>query len=645
MGWGGGLNFPNGRDHKRWPSDVPRAIPDGSHEVNRKLFFLSAVIFIVFGIMTAQLAHMQLIDGETYAMRAETNRLRTVALAPSRGLIYDRNGVPLVANEASFAAAVVAADIPEERQTDIAIVLQELLGTPATEIEQQIQARRDSNDPFTPLVIEENLPEATAFALRQRLADLPGVRVIIEPERRYLEPELMAHILGFVGPIDGEEYARLATAGYQMDDRIGKAGIELSYEANLRGKPGVKSVEADASGREMRTISQTAADPGDSLVLSIDLELQREVTRILQESMGASKNASAIVMDVNSGEILAMVSLPSYNTNVFGGDVDEAEIARLLNDPGKPLLNHAIAEMYAPGSTFKQITGLAALQEGVANANTLITSNGYIQVRNEFDASIVYTFRDWRSDLGTMNFYRGLAMSSDVYFYYLAGGYSEGDDLLFQGLGADRLADWARRFGLGSPTGLDIPGESEGLVPDPEWKTAAIGDVWVIGDSYNFGIGQGYVAATPIQMVVTTAAVANGGTVLVPHLVHEVVDIDGNTVIPPRRTVKNELNADPRNIDILHEAMRQAVADGSAFTAASENVTIAGKTGTAEFGQQRPDGSYQEHGWFTGFAPYDNPEIAVVVFHEQGNGAGTAAPAASKIFDYFFTRQVRSETP
>ncbi len=233
-------------------------------------------------------------------------------------------------------------------------------------------------------------------------------------------------------------------------------------------------------------------------------------------------------------------------------------------------------------------------------------------------------------------------MSSDVYFYYLSGGYTDPNSgkEVFQGLGATRLAQWARKFGLGSKTGIDLPGESEGNIPDPDWKEQTFGEPWTIGDTYNMGIGQGFVATTPIQMAMVTAAVANGGDVLVPHVVHQVTSADGRVVVPPKRIVKSNLNVDPRNIAILREGMREAVDGGTAATAGIKGVQLAGKTGTAEFGEQRKDGSYQEHGWFTGFGPFSNPEIAVAVFLDQGNGAINAAPVASKIFDAYFNRNL-----
>jgi penicillin-binding protein 2 len=641
------MGFQTGR--RPWSSDPLSPEGDERRAVREKIFYFALLVILLFGILTIQLARLQLVNGDEYRARAETNRLRQEPILPTRGLIYDSNGQPLVQNRAAFAAAVVAADIPDvdtsleepvcrERCLDIAIALQNYTGVPAGEIEATILERSVSNDPFTPVVIKDNLSNETAFALREKLAVLPGVRVVVEPVREYRESVLLSHILGFVGPVDDEEFGRLETAGYQFDDRIGKAGVEYAYESILRGRAGTRFVETDASGREIEVLQEDPAQAGLNVVLSIDIELQKQVEQYLRESMGESKNAAAIVIDVNTGELLAMVSLPNYDSNIFSGEVDEAALQGLLDDPAKPMLNHAIAEMYPPGSTFKQVTGLAALQEGVANAGTEIFSPGYLDVENEYLPGVFDRFVDWRSDLGTMNFYRGLAMSSDVYFYYLSGGYIEDGVFTFQGLGEERLAGWARRFGLGEPTGIDLPGESEGLVPDGAWKEETFGEGWLLGDTYNFGIGQGYVATTPLQMVLVTAAIANGGDVLIPHVVKELTDANGESVPLRRQNVKRNLNVDAKNLDIMRESMRQSVDDGAAFTAAVSNVAVAGKTGTAEFGPEIAPNVYKEHGWFTGFAPFNDPQIAVVVFMELGNGQGTAAPTAAKIFDFYFNQ-------
>ena len=632
---------------KPWSSEPFAEPPDEEGAARQKIIYFGLLVVLMFGILSVQLARMQLIRSDTYAARAETNRLRLETILPPRGLIYDRNGTPLVENIPSYAAAVVAADVPDfdafadppsciDRCKTITIELQDVTGVPAGEIEALLFERGQSNDPFTPAIVKQNLDQPTAFALREKLAHLPGVRVVVEPQRRYLESVLLSHILGFVGPVYAEDYAELSSSGYQLNDRVGKAGVELTYESILRGSTGSKAVETDSSGREIAVIDSTPATPGYNLVLSIEVELQRQVEEILRAGMGESLNAAAIVMDVHTGDILALVSLPNYDSSVFTGEIDQAALTAYVEDPAKPMLNHAIAEMYPPGSTFKQITGLAALQEGIATAGTEITSFGYIEVENEFDPSIVYTFPDWRSDLGTMNFYRGLAMSSDVYFYYLAGGFEDKDGSVFQGLGATKLAQWARTFGLGERSGIDLPGETEGLVPDPEWKEETFGEGWLLGDSYNFGIGQGFLGATPIQMLLVTAAVANGGDLLVPHVVKELTNGEGEVITLARETVKHRLGIDPRNLEVMREAMRQSVADGAAYTAQVPNVTVAGKTGTAEFGEEIAPRKYKEHGWFTGFAPFENPEVAVVVFMEQGNGSGTAAPTAAKILDYYF---------
>jgi penicillin-binding protein 2 len=289
------------------------------------------------------------------------------------------------------------------------------------------------------------------------------------------------------------------------------------------------------------------------------------------------------------------------------------------------------------------VTGTAALQEGVATPGTTITSHGNNTVEDDYDPDRVWIMRDWAT-LGTLDFYHGLAMSSDVYFYYLAGGYYQGGQTIFHGLGADRLAHYAREYGLGAPTGIDLPGEAAGLVPDPAWKDGAIGEVWTLGDTYNFGIGQGYLTLTPLQLLRVTAAIANGGDVLVPHVVREIVDPQGNVRKRIEREVAHTLNISKDNLSIMREAMRQAAVYGPAKTGASSAVTIAAKTGTAEFGQQLADGRYvTSHAWYTGYAPIDDPEIAVVVFLEKGIGATNAGPVAKQIFDYYFGRQRLAE--
>ena len=624
---------------RRWRSRATEPRP--TEVAQHRSLLLRALIILLFGILSIQLVRMQILQHDEYEVRAESNRLRTIPEIPARGLIYDRYGEQLVENLPIFSAAVIPADVPEDEFLTVVAGLADITHVPPEEIALSILEAQESADPFTPVVIKPDLDEETAFLLRERVPELPGAQVLVESVRSYPYESLISHMLGFVGRIDEAEYTELRGAGYLINDRLGKAGVEYIYEALLRGSPGYRQVEIDAAGQEINQLRRNDPRPAGNLVLALDLDLQRQVERYLIEAQGNSLNAVAIVMDVNTGGILSMVSLPSYDNNLLTDPVDQSALPALYENLAKPMVNHAISEVYPPGSTFKQITGTAALQEGVASPDTTITSRGLITVEDEYDPNRTWVMRDWAA-LGTMDFYRGLAMSSDVYFYYLSGGYFQGGEELFEGLGVERLSAYAREYGLGSLTGIDLPGEAAGLVPDPAWKEATFGEsaVWTLGDTYNFGIGQGFLTVTPMQLLVAVAAIANGGDVLVPRTLERVVDEQGNVLQQMSREVSHTLNISQRNLGIMQEALRQAADYGPARTGASRFVTIAGKTGTAEFGQPLADGTYpNSHAWYTAYAPFDDPEIAVVVFLEQGVGSTNAGPVAKQIFDYYFDRQ------
>jgi len=592
---------------------------------------LRALVILLFGILIVQLVRLQVIQGDEYAQRAEINALREVQIPAARGLILDREGRPLVQNAARFSAAIVPGDLPERGEMGIFQQLESVTGVPAEEIQRKVLAGIEERGLFEPVVIKPDVDEETALVLRELEPVTPGLKLLMEPTREYLAGPLLSHTLGYVGPISEDEYEELKDRGYLFQDRIGKTGVELTYESALRGRPGKKLVEVDALGRELKVISERRPLDGSNLVLTIDLDLQKKVKEALEQYTAEGDNAAAVVMDVRSGEILAMVSLPDFDNNVFSGPLSDEELTALVDAPGKPLVNHAIAERYAPGSTFKTIVGAAALQEGIATTSTTITSRGYITVENEYDPNVVYVFKDWAA-LGALDFYGGIAMSSDVYFYYLAGGKA---DEGFLGLGEARVARYARAFGLGEPTGVDLPGESAGLVPDAQWKEEALGETWFVGDTYNFGIGQGYLSVTPLQLITAVSAIGNGGKVLTPHLLREVQDGHGNVLQRFEQSMRSTAPVEPEYLQIVGEAMRQSVTEGVAKEAAVPGIEVAGKTGTAEFGPARFDGSHETHGWFVGFAPYDEPEVAVVVFFQRGGGSD-AAPAASAILDYYF---------
>ena len=593
---------------------------------------LGALVILLFGILIVQLVRLQVIKGDEYIRRAEINALREVQIPAARGLILDREGRPLVQNVARYSAAIVPGDLPERGEIGIYRQLERVTGVPAEEVEQKVLAAIEERGEFEPVIIKADIDEETALTLRELEPVTPGLKLLRDPAREYLAGPLLSHVLGYIGPLTEEEYSELKSRGYLIQDPVGKTGIELTYESILRGKPGKKLIEVDALGRELKVISERRPLDGSNIRLTIDLDLQKKVRATLEKYAEEGDNAAAVVMDIHNGDVLAMVSLPDFDNNVFSGRLSEDELAALVGAPGKPLVNHAIAERYAPGSTFKTIVGAAALQEGIANTGTTITSRGYITVENEYDPNIVYVFKDWAA-LGALDFYGGLAMSSDVYFYYLAGGKA---DEGFPGLGEARVARYARAFGLGEPTGIDLPGESPGLVPDAQWKEETVGDSWVIGDTYNFGIGQGYLSVTPLQLITAVSAISNGGKVLAPHLLRQVQDGNGNILQRFERSVRRTVPVEPEYLQIVEEAMRQSVAKGVAQEAAVPGIEVAGKTGTAEFGPELFDGSLETHGWFVGVAPYDDPQIAIVVFFERGGGSSNAAPAASEILDFYF---------
>ncbi|MEX0800333.1 MAG: penicillin-binding protein 2 [Dehalococcoidia bacterium] len=621
------------RERERKRGDVPG---------HARLIFtaIRALVILLFGILIAQLVRLQVIEGDDYAQRAEINALREIQIPPDRGLIFDRNGRPLVQNAARFSAAILPGDLPDRGEASVYQHLERTTGVSVADIERMVREGVKERGEFEPVIIKPDIDAETALALRELEPVTPGLRLMMEPTREYLAGGLMSHILGYIGALSEEEYAALDRQEYLIQDFIGKTGVELSYESLLRGRPGKKLIEVDALGRELKVISERVPLDGSNLVLTIDLDLQQAVQAALEEHTDQGDNAAAAVMDIKTGELLAMVSVPGFDNNVFSGPLSDKDLAALVDAPGKPLVNHTMAERYPPGSTFKTIVGAAALREGIASTATTINSRGYITVENEYDPNVVYVFKDWAA-LGPLDFYGGMAQSSDVYYYYLAGGKA---DEGFAGLGEERVAEYARAFGLGEATGIDLPGESPGLVPDAAWKEEALGESWFVGDTYNFGIGQGYLSVTPLQLLTAVSAIGNGGKVLTPHVLREVKDGHENVVQTFEEIVRKNVPVEEEYLAIVREAMRQSITSGVAKEGAVKGLEVVGKTGTAEFGPPRPDGSHETHGWFVGFAPYDDPELAVVVFLERGGGS-EAAKVSSKIMDYYFNGPQLAQKP
>ena len=505
-----------------------------------------------------------------------------------------------------------------------------------------------------------------AFAIEEERYRLKAVRVSEVPVREYTQGDLVSHILGFMGPIPAYAAQDYTERGYtDPNERVGLNGLEYSYQRELRGIPGYKNIEVDILGREMRTVGEVAeAVPGSNLILNIDMRLQQVMMDALQGKMTEVEApwGVAIAMDPMTGAVMGMVSLPSYNNNVFAEKINEEYLA-LEADERRPLINYAIGGLYPPGSTFKLVTSTAALQEDIVEPDTTLTDAGPIYLPNRFypdDLSLAQPFVSWNHRLGIVhgpiNVVQALALSNDIWFYMVGGGYPQTE---FKGLGVSKLAEWTELFGYGPATGIDLPGEVSAVVPDDQWKRQLYAESWTTGDSYNMSIGQGFVLATPLQVLVSTAAVANGGKVMQPQVVYQITDANGGLQRDFTPHVTRELPVDDGVIDVVQEGMWAVVnaPNGTGYAIKSENpdIVVAGKTGTAEYCDPVPSEDNPEvldcryvdnptgddylptHAWIVAYAPFEAPEIAVVVFvYDGGEGSAVAGPVAKTILDAYF---------
>ncbi|MBI2846179.1 MAG: penicillin-binding protein 2 [Chloroflexi bacterium] len=615
------------------------------------LRLLAFRLAIVLGslVLLGQTWNLQVAQGQFFQERADRNRFRLLSLPAPRGVVYDRNNQLFVRNVPSFTLSMIPADLPPEQEERVISRLIELLGdnitlTPSS-IQEMVAAGRETA-PFTPIQIADDLPRNLALGLEEERLYLPGVVINVDSKREYLTGSLTSLLLGYVGPVPQEQLEEyLGKGDYSPNDLVGLTGLELTFEDVLRGENGQKHIEVDALGRELRTLGSILdPQPGKNLILTLDLQLQERTTEILQQGMERVGAASgvAIVMDPRTGEILAMVSLPNYDNNLFIGGISEEDLQTLIQDPRHPLVNHAVSGQYPPGSTFKLVVASAGLEERVVSPSSQLFCAGSIAVPNRYapeDPSLDQIFRDWLpSGHGLQNITQAIANSCDIYFYLLAGGYQGRNPTQdFEGLGLEKFADYARLFGFGEGSGIELSGEASGLVPDANWKRETYGEPWTTGDTYNMAIGQGFVLATPLQVLNAAATVANGGTLLQPQIVREVRDSAGNIIRPFQVKVIRQVPVSPENLEVVRRGMRAAATWGTAVRAALPGVAVAGKTGTAEHpGPRDAEGHLPTHAWFVGFAPADEPEVAVVVFLEKGNGAQNAAPLAAQILAAYF---------
>ncbi len=579
---------------------------------------VSVVIALILGW---RLVGLQITKGAENFSRAEGNRLETQPTLAPRGLLYDRKGVPLVQNRPSFSVVFRPAEYPRTEADRATFInrLATVLDRSSDEVRQRIESslRRDQ------VTLEEGIDRNRALSLELRLTELTGVTLEKAPSRYYGDVPGLGHLVGYISKVTAEDLKKrpdlLPTAF------LGKSGVEASYDEYLQGIAGAETLEIDALGRAIRPIGSKPPTAGKSLVLGLDSDLQRVTAQALGEAIQKNNATSgaAVVLDVRTGDVLSMVSFPMFDNNLFSPAVSSSDRQRILTDPGAPLINRAIAGQYPSGSTIKPFVAAAALAEKTISDSTVLdTSEGKIVVGQT-------TFSDWKTH-GRTAVRQAIAESNNIFFFALGGGYKQ-----IPGLGIDRLKSYLERFGFGSATGIDLGSGSEtkGLVPNPDWKKRIKKESWFLGDTYNTSIGQGNLLVTPLQLTRATAAIANGGTLYRPRVVKTILGTGGDAGQDLVPVIDRSSVVDGSVLTVVREGMRQTVVSGSARPFNVLPVEVAAKTGTAQTSKSKD----KTHSWFTAFAPYAVPEIAISVIVEGGGeGSAVAAPVARNIIERYF---------
>lgn len=627
--------FPESPSRRRGAdgSRFPRAriqTPSGNEPISLnvvstapRLSILFAIVGLALAVFAGRLVELQIVHGQTYRSRSERNRLRLVTVPAPRGDIRDRRGRTLAESVPDFALTVTSNDLPSNREARSQTLdrLAQLTGVSRQRMETAMaNPRLRATDPAT---IIDHLAYERALNLMIQTVDLPGVMIQPVPTRSYPLGPAAAAVIGYIGNISEEELVAAPQAGPL--DVTGKTGLEKMYNRELTGRDGQRQVEHDVQNREQRVTNQRPSEPGQTLVTSIDLELQQRLYDRLAQAVKSARSpgGAAVALDPQTGQVLALVTLPSYDDNWFVTDGHGGDVARVLNDGSKPLLNRAVAGQYPSGSIIKPILATAALAERLITVNTTVLSVGGFKVGADF-------FPDWKAGgHGLTNVLQALAESVNTFFYAIAGGYQEQS-----GLGVDRMVKYLSLFGWGQELGIDLPGEASGLLPTAEWRNTKRASPWKLGDTYHLAIGQGDVQVTPLQIAASVSAVANGGTLYRPTLVQQILDPNNRLIRQLTPRVLNQRVAPAASLEVVRQGMRQGVLAGSSRALQSLPVTSAGKTGTAQFGRQG-----KTHAWFAAFAPYEQPQIVVAVIVEAGGeGNTTAEPVAKDVLQWYFTR-------
>ena len=668
----------------------------------RRIIFFAAVVGIVFIVYLFRLFSLQILQGSEWNALAEENRISDINIPSQRGIIMDRNDFILARNIAAYNVVITPAELPDDigeiqeiyrslsELADIPINLNEV--TPENPFVPclsdhgitQIVEYGTTSAPYTPVRIKCDIDQTSAMVIKERAIDWPGVEIEIESVRDYPTGSLTASFIGFLGPISALEEDYFVDRGFVPNrDKVGYAGIERYFQSFLAGRNGKRVVEVDVAGQILRDLAPPIpSSPGFNIRMTIDTRLQSAAESILENEinfwntyLGTIRTTSGVVIAMNpqTGEILAMVSYPSYENNRMARIIPQYYYQQLSKDLTNPLLNHAVGDELPAGSVFKLVTAVGALNEGVVTAEQVLDAPPKITVTEKYfanDPGKAREFVDWnKAGFGSIDFVHGIANSSNVYFYKLGGGYREE---VPEGLGICRLGTYARAMGYGSYPGIEMPLIEDGLIPDPTWKRINHGENWSTGDTYLAGVGQGYVIATPIQVLLSAAIIANDGAMMRPTILGEILDGEGNVIKPfspdelwditrdplidviedptspggcENKITGEKKIVDPYVIEKVQEGMRLAVLEGTLEREFS-NVTIAaaGKTGTAEYCDKYANeknlckpGDWPTHAWTVAYAPYDDPEIAIVAFvYNGGEGASVAGPIVRQLLEAYF---------
>lgn len=590
--------------------------------LRRRFYLLSLVAAAFFMILLGRLWYLQVIHNDEYVALSDRNRTRVIPLEPPRGPVFDRNGAPLVENRPSFSVALIRQEINDP--DPLLLRLNALLGLPYRDLQRKYNSLKRYPS-YLPAPLVNDISRNTMEILQENNRQLPGVLINVVPVRTYTQGTSGAHLFGYTGEISEKDLLNPKYDGYRPGDMVGKTGIEKNLENTLRGASGERRVEVDAYGRELRQLQGVAPIPGKKVYLSIDSQLQN----VAEEAFGEESGA-AVAMDVETGEILAMTSLPTFDPALFSGGISQKEWNTLRNDPLNPMQNRAISGQYPPGSTFKMVTAIAALRNKVATPATTVNCTGRITIGKNKQV-----IRCWkRQGHGSVDLHRAIKESCDVWFYEVG-----------LKLGIDKLAATALEMGLGQDYDFPLGSVKKGLIPTKEWKRNYFKQSWFNGETAIAAIGQGYVLTTPLQLAIMTAAVANGGKVLRPQVVKRIEDLDGQIIFNAKPETVSTLDLPPSIFNAVRQGMEAVVNEehGTGAACRIPGLRVAGKTGTSQVIQSRTavasgdPKNLRDHALFVAYAPADKPKIAVAVIVEHGgHGGSAAAPVARAIFAQYF---------